>query len=283
MHLRKVVLRVATPIIALMPRMHTTAIVDPQVRLADDVSIGPGCVIEGPVEIGPRTRLMHRVSLRGPLVIGPDNLLYPNVCLGYEPQHRDFDTSHEGPGVVIGAENVLREGVTIHRATGEHPTCLGDRNYLMANAHMGHDCRVGNDCTLANSSLLGGHVRFDDQVITGGNGGIHQFCRVGRLAMISGGASMSQDVPPFCVCYRTRCIGSLNVIGLRRAGLRGHLPPLRRAFNLFFRESHAAPRALELIEAGSGDDPLVREFVAFIRGSQRGITSYGGSQSGQSG
>src|SRR5690606_15146162 len=113
----------------------------------EDVIIGPWCNIQGNVTIGPGCEIMERVTLRGPLVIGSNNKIYPNSCIGLEPQDRKYDPAFAGSGVLIGDDNVLREGVTIHRATGKLPTTLGNNNMLMANAHLAHDCIVGNQCT----------------------------------------------------------------------------------------------------------------------------------------
>lgn len=255
-------------------RVHPSAIVDPRAELADDVVIGPGSVIDGPVRIGNGTRLVAQVFLQGPLVIGEHNLFYPTAAIGFPAQHRAWDFDKTGAGVVIGSHNTFREGVTIHAAHRDVPTTLGDHNYMMANSHVGHDAILGDHCTLTNGSLVGGHCIMGDGVILGGNAATHQFCRIGRLAMVSGAAGISQDLPPFCVCYTLRSTSSLNLIGLRRAGLRKHITPLKRAFDLYFRKGHSTPVALEMIEAEVGEDALCREFADFIRASTRGITRY---------
>lgn len=267
---------------AAMPDVHPTAIVDDRAQLGENVSIGPWCLVEGDVSIGDRTRLVHRVSLCGPLRIGADNVFYPGAAIGYAPQDRKFDPDVGGAGVTIGDRNILREGVTVHRATGDAPTSLGNDNFLMVNSHLAHDCRVGDGTMLANGALLAGHVDLADNVILGGNATVHQFCRVGRMAMISGLAGVSQDLPPFCVCYHTRRLSSLNLVGLRRAGYRQHIRPLQEAFNLFFRRSLSMPVALEKVEAAVGDDPLVQELLAFVRDTERGITAYSDSSEADS-
>lgn len=267
-------LPVESRIIAAMPTVHPTAILGNDVQLADDVQIGPWCCLDGRITLGPGCRLLQHVHLRGPLTVGANNVFYPNACIGFPPQDRKFDPDTEGAGVAIGDDNILREGVTIHAATGERPTLLGNNNYLMCNTHLGHDARVGNRCTLANQSLLAGHVHLADQVTLGGNAVIHQYCRIGRLAMLSGSMGVVQDLPPFCVTYNTRFIGSLNLVGLRRSNLRDHIKPMQRAFDIFFKQRHTVPVALELIDAELNGDPLVHEFTEFIRGTTRGITPY---------
>ncbi len=259
----------------IVPEIHPSSIIDPQASLADDVIIGPGCIIDGPATLGPGTRLLGHVFLSGKVVIGANNLIYPNTSLGFAPQYRKFDHHQPTAGVSIGDDNVIREGVTIHRTTGdEHPTRIGDRNYLMCNAHLGHDVVLGHDNTLANGVLLGGHIHLDNNVTIGGNAAIHQFCRIGRMAMISGLVGIAQDVPPFCVCHGFRTIGSLNVVGLRRAGLRQHIDPLKQAFDIFFCRGHSNGVALDRIEKEVGDDSLCVEFATFIRQTKRGITPY---------
>jgi UDP-N-acetylglucosamine acyltransferase len=256
------------------PRIHPTSIIDPRASLADDVEIGPGCVIDGPVTLGPGNRLIGHVYLVGPLTVGQNNVFYPHACIGFDPQHRQFDPKAPNGGVVIGYRNVFREGCTIHRSTGEKPTTIGNDNYLMCNTHAGHDAVIGNACTLANGALLAGHVVLEDNVVLGGNAAIHQFCRIGRLAMISGLVAIAQDVPPFCTAYDFRQVESLNLVGLRRAGYRQHIPALQEAFRILYLSRHTRTRAVELIEANLGHDPLCAEFVRFLRATKRGITGY---------
>ncbi len=257
-----------------MPNVHPTAILTDEVNLADDVEIGPGCIIDGPVTIGPGCRLIHRVSLRGPITLGSKNILYPNVCIGFPPQDVKVSADHRGAGVVMGDHNVLRENVTIHGATKEQPTRLGNHSYLMCGAHMGHDCIVGDHCMLANQVLLAGHVTLEDRAIMGGNAVVHQFCRIGEMVMMSGSTGVVQDIPPFCVTYRDRSVGSLNIVGLRRAGLREHIKPLEQAFDIIYKQRHTVPVALDLVEQAQLKDPLVDRVVAFIRSTKRGISPY---------
>lgn len=249
-----------------------------QVQLAEDVEIGPQCHLSGRIQLGSGTRLHGHNYLRGPLVMGQHNTVYPFASLGLEPQDRKFDPQREGPGLVIADHNVIRESVTIHRATRDHPTTIGSHNYFMVNSHVGHDCIVGNHCTLVNNSALGGHVDLQDHVIIGGNGAVHQFCRVGRLAMLSGNAGVTQDIPPFCVAYVTRYVSSLNYIGLRRAGLHDHVPALEEAFKWMFRRRLPTPRAVNKILEELGHDPLCRELAEFAAQTKRGVCAYTAKQ-----
>ncbi len=259
-----------------MPVIAANSIIDPRARLADDVEVGPHCVIAGDVTLAAGTRLLHSVHLQGPLTIGRDNVFYPFCCVGFPPQDRKFDPGTPGSGTRIGDRNVFRESVTIHRATGAHPTTIGDDNYFMVNSHAGHDAVVGNRCTLANGALLAGHVRLFDDVTLGGGSALHQFCRMGRLSMMSGVVAVAQDVPPFCIAYNMRSVGSLNIVGLRRAGYRRHIKPLQRAFDILYRESHANAEAADAITTEWGDDPLCVELAEFIRTTKRGLCPYGG-------
>lgn len=254
-----------------MAEVHPSAIVGDGVELTEGVRIGPWCRLEGEVRIGVGTELLERVSLRGPLRIGQHNTIYPGAALGFAPQDQKFDPDTDGAGIEIGNGNVLREGVTIHRATGKSPTRLGDRNYLMAFSHLGHDVQMGSDCLLANVVLLAGHVRVAGRVVFGGGSGVQQYARIGRLAMIAGNAALTQDAPPFCAVYRNRRVGSINVVGLRRAGLREHIRPLRTAFELLYHRGLSNRGAAERIREELGDDPLCAELADFIETTERGL------------
>lgn len=259
-----------------MPNVHPSAIVGPEVQLADDASIGPWCCLEGSITIGSGTRLLERVSVRGPARIGAGNTIYPGASLGFAPQDLKFDPDTPGSGIVLGDGNQVRESATIHRATGDRPTTLGNHSYMMVNSHLGHDSVVGDHVMLANNVGLGGHVEIGDRVILGGAAHVHQFCRIGRMAMMSGVTGTTQDIPPFCTVYVTRYIGSLNLVGLRRAGYRDSIKPLEQAFKLVFRSR--LPNAEAVNQARRNDrmmaDPLVSEFIEFIAASKRGISPY---------
>ena len=257
-----------------MPDIHPTAHVDPQASLAPDVYIGPGCSVRGHVTLGPGTRLIAQVHLRGPLTLGQRNRVYPFACLGFAPQDRGYDPDHPGAGALVGDDNTFREGTTLNRATGDTPTTVGDRNYFMAYSHVGHDCRVRNDCTFANNAMLAGHCLVGDRVNLAGGSGAAQYCRLGRLAMISGAAGVTRDLPPFCTVHVTKRVSSLNLIGLRRAGLRQHILQLQRAFDIYYREGHTRPVAVARIRDELADDPLCLEFAHFLADS-RGVTAYG--------
>jgi len=255
-----------------MPQIHPTAILEGDVRLADDVIVGPHCVLTGPITIGAGTKLRGHAYLNGPLTIGHRNTIYPFVTLGFAPQDLKWDASVPGAGVVIGDGNTFREAVTIHRATShETPTTIGDNNYWMANSHAGHDDLVGNNCIFANGTLLAGFVRVDDKVITGGNSTVHQFCRVGRGAFLSGVVGMTLDLPPFFMLTGTNMAGSINLVGLRRGGASAEdINAVRWVYTTLYRRGMPPKKAIEVLRERI-DRPIVREYVEFIEGSKRGI------------
>ncbi len=229
-------------------------------------------MLQGDIELGEGVRLWGSNYLQGPLKIGAHTAVYPHACVGLPPQDLKTDPADPGFGTVIGQHNVIREGVTIHRGVRSRPTQCGDHNYLMVNSHMGHDVVIGSRCMFANGVLLGGHVDVGDAVVIGGNGAVHQFCRMGRMSMLSGGAISVGDVPPFMMSRSSRHVDCLNVVGLRRAGLRNHLKPLRRAFDLLYREQHTNTQAVSRIRAELADDPLCVELADFVDTTQKGIT-----------
>jgi UDP-N-acetylglucosamine acyltransferase len=257
------------------PRIHPTAIIDPDARLADDVTVGPYAVIEGPVTLGPGCRVGPHAHLIGPLTLGRNNLVHTGVVLGDRPQHMKFTDAPTG--VVIGDGNVFREHVTVHSGSLPEGTRVGDNNFLMVNSHVAHDCLLGNDIILANGALLAGHCTVDDGAFLSGNCAVHQFLRVGRLSMLSGGATISKDLPPFVMAEgRNRLVG-VNVVGMKRAGLSpAQINAIREAYRILFMQAKVLPVGLEQVERMLGETDVVAELVAFVRGSKRGIIVLGG-------
>ncbi|QDU70669.1 acyl-ACP--UDP-N-acetylglucosamine O-acyltransferase [Mucisphaera calidilacus] len=257
-----------------MATIHPTAIIDTRAQIADDADIGPWCRIEGNVNVGPGTRLIANVHLYGPLTLGSNNTLYPNTAIGFAPQDRKYDHDESGAGVVIGDNNTLRENVTIHRATHDIPTTLGSDNYLMAGAHLAHDTVVGSRCNLANNVLLAGHVTVEDDVNIGGGSAVHQNCRIGQHAMLAGIVAAIQDVTPFCIYFHNEQIIGINVIGLRRAGLKEHIKPLKRAYEIVGLSGLANKTAVEKIRTELADDPLCQQFADFVEKTTRGLCTF---------
>jgi UDP-N-acetylglucosamine acyltransferase len=250
--------------------VHPTAIVSPQARLGHDVSIGPGAVIEEGTAIGDGCEIRaHAVVKRGTR-LGEGNRVHEGAVLGGEPQ--DLSFPGQETSLVVGDRNVIREGVTIHRSTkGGGTTVVGSDCFLMAYTHVAHDCRLGDRVVMANNVMLAGHVEVGDRAFLGGGAAVHQFSRVGRLAMIGGVAKVVQDCLPFVITdgHPARARG-LNVVGLRRASVgAAQLRTLREAYRLLVRSGLRLEAALE--KMASLQDPMVDEMIAFVRGSKRGF------------
>ena len=252
-------------------RIHPTAVIAPEAVLAEDVVVGPHVVIEGAVRIGPGCVLRPGAHLYGPLTMGRDNTVFSGAVLGERPQHLKYNG--EPTGVEIGDGNIFRENVTVHRATTQSwTTRIANHNFFMVNSHVAHDCQIGDRCILANGALLGGHCILEDNVYLSGNCAVHQFVRIGRLALLSGCSATTKDIPPFIIQQNIDTVVGVNVIGMRRAGLANdQINAVRKAFRILYRQGLVIPNALGRIEQELGGFPAVEELVAFIRQSSRGI------------
>jgi UDP-N-acetylglucosamine acyltransferase len=250
--------------------VHATAIVSPQARLGHDVSIGPYAVVEDGAVIGDGCEIRAHAVVKRYTCLGSGNRVYEGAVLGGEPQ--DVSFRGQETRLVIGDRNVIREGATIHRSTKEGgATVVGSECFLMAYTHVAHDNRIADGVILANNVMLAGHVELGDRAFLGGGAGVHQFCRVGRLAMVGGNAKVVQDCLPFVITdgHPARARG-LNVVGLRRAGIpASQLRTLRESYRLLVRSGLHLEEALAKMTCLQ--DPLVDELVAFVRGSKRGF------------
>ena len=257
---------------ARLAQIHATALLEGDVELAADVVVGPWCRLRGPISIGAGTRLVASVHLDGPLRVGARNLLFPFTTLGQPPQDLGFDPDEPGAGLVVGDDNVFRESASVHRATSrEEPTRVGDANYFMVNAHAGHDSRIGSRCVFANGTLLAGHVEVGDGVVTGGNVAVHQHCRIGRGALISGTMGLNKDLPPFFMLTGGNIAGSINLVGMRRSGMpSAEIDDARWVFKVLYRKGLSPKRAQEEL-ATRADRPIVAEYLAFLAASKRGL------------
>lgn len=266
-----------------MARIHPSAVIEGEVELADDVEVGPGCVIRGPVRIGAGTRLIGQCWIEGPTTLGAANVVYPNASIGFAPQSVSYDPKHPGKGVVIGDRNVLREGVTIHRAMTEAgPTTLGDDNFFMTCSHAGHDCRIGSRCIVATGAAFGGHAVVGDRVVVGGVTAIHQFVRLGEGAMLTGATGVSRDVPPWFMVTGLNIAGAVNVVGMRRAGFdSAQIDAVRWAHRVICRAGLTTARIVERLRE-RGDEPLIAGYLAFIgSGSRKLCMARGRASRGQ--
>lgn len=256
-----------------MPTVHPTAIVGNECEIAPSAEIGPYCVLSGKVRLDESVRLIASVHLNGPVTIGANTVVYPNTCIGFPPQDVKFKLGMPTPGVVVGRDCLLREGVTLHAASKpDRPTTVGDRCFLMAYSHLGHDAKIGNDVTLVNAVLLAGHVEVGDKATIGGGTAIHQFCKVGRLAFVGGHAAVAMDIPPFCISAERNTLFGINLVGLRRNGVaRADITTIRRAFREAFRSNLTRKEMIEVLEGIGRESPMVMEMAQFIRDSKRSI------------
>lgn len=262
--------------------IHSTAIVAGGAKLAADVEVGPYSIIGPDVEVGPGCAIGAHVVLEHRVVIGAGTKVGHGTILGGNPQALGFDQTRRDSGVRIGKNNIIREHVTINRATQENSdTVVGDDNFLMTGCHLAHDCRIGNGVVLANTVLMAGHVEVDDGAFLGGGSVFHQFIRIGKLAMVRGGCRFSKDIPPFCVGAGTNLAMGLNSIGLRRAGLSAEARmQLKRAFRLLYLSDLNVSQALEAA-AKETWGPEATFFFEFVRGAKKkGICDYSGKELG---
>ena len=254
-----------------MNTVHPGAIIGKNVQMGDGNTIGPGCVVEDGVVLGSRNKLWMNVYVGPGTTIGDENQIHMGAVIGHLPQ--DLAFTGEPSFTTVGHRNAIREYVTIHRGTKPgSATVVGDDNFLMANAHLGHNCRLGNRVTLANVATLAGYCEVEDGALLSGMVVIHQLTRVGRLAMVSGLSAVNKDVPPFMLCGgRPAVIQGLNVVGLRRSEVSAPVrEEIKRAYKLLYRDGLNVPHALSAIELGSQSSE-VKLLLEFVRNSKRGI------------
>jgi len=256
--------------IAASARIHPTALVSAEAEIADHVVIGPYSILEGPVQLGPGCEVKAHAHLIGPLTMGSGNVVHTGVVLGERPQH--FKYNDEPTGVEIGDRNTFRENVTVHRGTTHSwKTRIGSQNFFMVGSHVAHDCVIGNRCVIANGALIAGHCVLADAVYLSGNCAIHQFVRIGRLALLSGCSATGKDIPPFVIQQGIDAVSGVNVIGMRRAGMTtAQIDAVRQAFKIVFRAGLVLPVALARVEQELGSVDAVQEFVHFIREATKG-------------
>ena len=251
--------------------IHPTSIVDAKAELGEGVEVGPFCIIEAGTHIGAGSTLESNVVIKRGTSIGTNCRLMPNIILGGEPQDMKF--KGEESFVKIGNNNILREMVTIHRATGEgESTLIGDDNLLMAYVHFGHNCVVGNGNMISNSTGVSGHVTIEDKCVVGGFVGIHQFVHIGKMAIVGGLSKVVQDVPPFCMADgRPAKIHGLNVRGLRRNGVeQEQRNQIAKAFKLLYRSELNTSQALERIREEVPDSETLEYLISFIERVREG-------------
>lgn len=248
-------------------RIHPTAIVDPTAEIHDGAEVGPYCILGPNVTLAPGVRLVAHVFIERETRIGEGTVVHPFATLGQPAQ----DTSYKGEPttLAIGARNVIREHVSMHRGTvrGRGRTQVGDDGYFMAQSHVAHDCIVGNGVIFAQGATLGGHVQVGDHVIMGGLSAMHQHGRIGRHAFVGGLAAVVADVIPYGSVFGNHAtLAGLNVVGLKRRGFsKAAVHDLRAAYRLLFAEEGTFQERLEDVAETYAHEPLVQEIVAFIR------------------
>lgn len=250
--------------------IHPSAIIDPKAQLHASVRVGPYAVIDGDVVLGPDCVVGPHVYLTGSLVAGARNQFFAGAILGEAPQ--DLKYHGQPTRLRIGDENVFREHVTVHRSNSEsEDTVIGSNNFFMANCHVGHNAQVGSHVILANGALLAGHVSVADRVFISGNCLVHQFVRIGTLAMMQGGSGISQDLPPFTVARGDNGICGLNVVGLRRSNFTPEQRrELKRLYLVLFRGGRKLREAIEEARDEFHSDAAV-QLLDFVASSRRGI------------
>lgn len=258
--------------------IHPTAIIHPKAKLAATVQVGPYAVIDEGVEIGADCVIGPHSYLTGLTTIGARNRFYAGCVIGEAPQ--DLKYSGEPTRVRIGDGNVFREHVTVHRSNKpEEDTVIGSQCFFMANAHVAHNCHLGDQVILANGVLLGGHVTLDDRVFLSGNCLVHQFVRVGTLALMQGGSAISQDLPPYTVARGDNALCGLNTVGLRRAGLTpAERLELKELYRALFREGINLRIAVASARTRFTSAPA-KVMLDFVAASKRGVCSDGGRDS----
>jgi UDP-N-acetylglucosamine acyltransferase len=256
--------------------IHPTAIIGSGAKISANVQIGPHSVIDGAVTIADNCVIGANVVIEGEVSIGRGNRIGHGAMIGGEPQDIGFSPTTRSR-VEIGEHNIIREQCTIHRGTtADSETKIGDENFLMANAHVGHNCVIGNKVIIANNVLLGGYVTVRDQAFLGGGSIFHQNMRVGRLIIAQGGSAFSKDIPPFVIAAEHNYVFGLNIIGLRRAGFsREERDEIKRAFKLIYLSGLNTRQALE--KSGENEwSEAAREFFRFVSEAiaKRGICPY---------
>ena len=256
-------------------KIHPSAIVDPGAQIGINVEVGPLCVIGPEANIGSRTVLQSHVVVEGDVTIGQGNFFGHGAIIGTAPQDLSFSPDRK-TRVEIGNDNVVREYCTIHRGSGEGSvTQIGNKNFLMAGAHVGHNSQIGNEAIIANNCLLGGNVRVDDGAFLGGACVFHQNIHVGRLVIAQGGSAFSKDIPPFVIAAERNYVFGLNVIGLRRAGFTAQdRDEIKSAFKLIYASGLNIGQAMEKAKAMKLGAPA-REFLDFVSNAKkRGICPF---------
>jgi UDP-N-acetylglucosamine acyltransferase len=251
--------------------IHPLAVVSPQAQIGSGVRIGPFAIVEDDVIIGEGCQLTGHAVVKSGTIMGPNNTVCEAAVIGGRPQH--VRCPSDIGNVIIGAGNTFREGSTVHRAVKpDASTVIGDNNYVMAGAHIAHDCHLGNHIVMANNCLLAGHVTVGDRAFVSGGVAVHQFCRIGRMAMVGGHARVVRDVPPYLTIDGiSGDVVGLNLVGLKRNGFSPNdIIVLKEAYRLIYRSGLTWREMLDQLTASFSEGPAA-EMVKFLHGGTRGF------------
>jgi UDP-N-acetylglucosamine acyltransferase len=253
--------------------IHPTALIDPAAKLGVEVSVGAYSIVGADVEVGDRTKIGPHCVITGPTRIGSDNHIHSHAALGGDPQDKKFHG--ERAELIIGDRNTIREFTTFSRGTrdGGGITRLGSDNWIMAYVHIAHDCQVGSHTIFANNATLGGHATIEDWVILGGFVGVHQFCKIGAHAFVGMGSLVNADVPPFVmIADRYAEPRGINAEGLKRRGFDAErIAAIKRAYRSIFMSGKPLAEAKNELAESAQSSEDVRQMLAFIEASQRGL------------
>jgi len=254
--------------------IHSSSIIDPAAKISNDVDIGPFCLIGADVEIGSGTKIESHVILKGPMKIGERNHIFQFSTLGDGSPDKKY--KNEPTTLVIGNENIIREGVTIHRGTVQDrgETLIGDRNLIMAYSHIAHDCVLGNDIVLTNQAALAGSVHVGDGAILGGYAIVHQFCSLGSYSFCAMGSAVNKDIPAYVkVRGNPAKPFGINVTGIKRLGYsKESIEALRSAYRSVYRKKLTVEEAIEELKGLRKEYEEVDLFLNSIERSTRGIS-----------
>lgn len=258
--------------------IHPSAIVHEGAEIGNNVYIGPNCIIGEKVKIADNNKLVASVYIEGKTTIGTGNQIYPYSCIGTPPQ--DLTYKNEDTELIIGNDNVFREGVNIHRATLKQDlkTIVGNNNYFMSHVHVAHDCNIGNEVILASQCAIAGHVRIHDRVSMGGQCGVTPFMTVGKNVFVGGATTIDKDVPHYTTCFGNRIrLKGINIIGLKRRGIAKEIIAEVVDFYRLMESSAFSPKAFverEEFMNEYSENPVIKEITDFISGSQIGIPPF---------
>lgn len=253
--------------------IHETAIVHEGATLGRDVVIGPYAIIGEHVVLGDGCRVGPHVIIEGWTTIGRNNRFYHGATIGCEPQ--DLKFHGEKSDLVIGDDNTFREFTTISHGTegGGGVTRIGNHNLFMAYCHVGHDCQIGNHIVMSNATNLAGHVQVEDRAVIGGMCGVHQFSKIGKLAMVGSNTKIVKDIPPFVLVDGNPArVAGVNTVGLRRNGIEPDVrDEIKKAYRILYRSNLGISQAIEQMDQEMQGSPEIEHFIRFLRNAERGI------------